>query len=291
MSILVKSLPKLPRLYLDAVRQIKKGDARSSLPEKLQGDLFRCPVNPDHISAFSRHAQFDAERIPLSYLYVVTDRSRFALINSKQCPYPAAGLIQTSLAVEIDPDMLSMVQQEFVIRSELSAGDLLDNGSRRITLVTTVLEKEMRDIGSITASYRVRGPKVKGPTRLGINTTQQRASKVGASSADRSGVFSFAANRGRTYAKISGDWNPVHLSSWLAKPFGFKRHILQGLDLVACAEGLRGKKPIRALQVEFEKPVFLPSKVVISLSCEVERDNFIITDAMNEVIHARGTFD
>ena len=42
-------------------------------------------------------------------------------------------------------------------------------------------------------------------------------------------------NRGKKYASISGDYNPIHISKYLAKLFGFKRDIAHGFGILAQA--------------------------------------------------------
>lgn len=41
--------------------------------------------------------------------------------------------------------------------------------------------------------------------------------------------WSFPGNRGIEYAKVVNDWNPIHLTPWTAKLFGFPRAIAHGM--------------------------------------------------------------
>ncbi|MNQ51457.1 bifunctional enoyl-CoA hydratase/phosphate acetyltransferase [compost metagenome] len=74
---------------------------------------------------------------------------------------------------------------------------------------------------------------------------------------------------GRRYAKVSGDYNPIHLSAASAKLFGFPSAIAHGLwnkarTLAALADHL----PTANLEiaVQFRKPVRLPSEVALLAS-------------------------
>ena len=67
----------------------------------------------------------------------------------------------------------------------------------------------------------------------------------------------------RRYARISGDYNPIHLSQLTAKLFGFKRAIAHGMWTAACvisdlqqSQRLAGQK----IDVHFKRPLFLPGK-------------------------------
>lgn len=73
-------------------------------------------------------------------------------------------------------------------------------------------------------------------------------------------------NRGKKYASISGDYNPIHTSKYLAKLFGFKRDIAHGFGILAQAVNqseLSNKTQISAgkcqVDVIFKGPLYLES--------------------------------
>ncbi|MFT6154859.1 MAG: acyl dehydratase [Bermanella sp.] len=77
-------------------------------------------------------------------------------------------------------------------------------------------------------------------------------------------------NRGKKYAKISGDYNPIHMSPLAAKLFGFKRDIAHGFGVLA--ETIEYSSAIaqaggmeKSLQVDvvFKAPIFLGSDATI----------------------------
>ena len=51
----------------------------------------------------------------------------------------------------------------------------------------------------------------------------------------RSVTWSLPSDLGRRYARVAGDRNPIHMYPWTAKLFGFKRHIIHGMWLLARA--------------------------------------------------------
>jgi hypothetical protein len=73
----------------------------------------------------------------------------------------------------------------------------------------------------------------------------------------------FATNIGRHYAKVSGDYNPIHLSKWTAKPLGFRRAIAHGMYSKAlCLSRGLGKTLCSAssdisIATEFLQPLYL----------------------------------
>jgi acyl dehydratase len=77
------------------------------------------------------------------------------------------------------------------------------------------------------------------------------------------------ADIGRRYARVSGDYNPIHLSALTAKLFGFPQAIAHGLwnkarTLAALSEHLPAANI--EIDVEFKKPVRLPSEVILLAS-------------------------
>lgn len=71
---------------------------------------------------------------------------------------------------------------------------------------------------------------------------------------------------GRKYAKVSGDYNPIHLSTASAKLFGFPTAIAHGMwSKARSLAALRDHLPAAnvEIQAQFRKPVRLPSELVL----------------------------
>lgn len=73
-------------------------------------------------------------------------------------------------------------------------------------------------------------------------------------------------NQGRKYAKVSNDYNPIHLYAQTAKMFGFKQAIVHGmwtaaktLSIVEASLSARASK----FDLSFKQPVFLPSGISV----------------------------
>lgn len=75
--------------------------------------------------------------------------------------------------------------------------------------------------------------------------------------------FRIPASVGRAYARLSGDGNPIHVSFWLAKLFGFKRDLAHGMwGLARALGGLQGEReePL-SVEVLFKGPLYMESPV------------------------------
>jgi hypothetical protein len=80
--------------------------------------------------------------------------------------------------------------------------------------------------------------------------------------------FKLSADAGLDFAKLTGDFNPVHWVPRWARAFGFKNTILHGFATLARAfEGLARARfagdveAIRELDVRFTRPLVLPARV------------------------------
>ena len=79
--------------------------------------------------------------------------------------------------------------------------------------------------------------------------------------------WELSTSLGRRYAKVSGDFNPIHLTKWTAKLFGFKQHIIHGMWTKSyCVSALQKVNPKWFSQAfefntTFKQPLYLPNKV------------------------------
>ena len=102
------------------------------------------------------------------------------------------------------------------------------------------------------------------------------------------------ADAGLDFAKLTGDFNPVHWVPPYARAFGFRNTILHGFSTMARAmEGLQrtlfagSVRAIRVLDVKFTKPLVLPAKVGLY----VKGQSLWVGDAPGGPAYLVGTFE
>lgn len=100
---------------------------------------------------------------------------------------------------------------------------------------------------------------------------------------------------GRQYARVSGDFNPIHLSPFSAKLFGFKRAIAHGMWTKArCISQLQNHlngPNVVTCNVAFKQPLFLPTQVAFSVSEQLSADqalHFNVTSENTKFTHLQG---
>jgi hypothetical protein len=88
---------------------------------------------------------------------------------------------------------------------------------------------------------------------------------------------------GSQYGKLSGDLNPLHISSVGARLLGHSGSFIQGLctaNLLLATLGSHWRRSVRSLSMEFKRPVAQPAK--LTLICTL--DQFSLIDAKKRVL-------
>ncbi|MBU8849423.1 MAG: hypothetical protein KOO65_09545 [Desulfobacterales bacterium] len=106
------------------------------------------------------------------------------------------------------------------------------------------------------------------------------------------------SDTGRKYALVSGDYNPHHLYSLLAKLFGFKKAIAHGMwslaRVIASLEKKFGIHDSVAVEASFKLPIFMPATTVLGYECQNKKKSqqttiiFELRDKQKELPHIKG---
>ncbi|MSP91251.1 MAG: hypothetical protein EXR79_05550 [Myxococcales bacterium] len=107
----------------------------------------------------------------------------------------------------------------------------------------------------------------------------------------RSVLVRVAADTGRRYAALAGDWNPIHLYAITAKAFGFSRAIVHGMwSLARALAELQDDAPIGPwrLDARFRRPLYLPSTTLLETWRTPEGLAFRLATRDRSVVHVDG---
>ena len=96
---------------------------------------------------------------------------------------------------------------------------------------------------------------------------------------------------GRRYASVSGDRNPIHMHDLSAKLFGFPKAIAHGMWTKARSlAALDGRLPAEyEVEVDFKKPILLPTTVAFGSEEERGGTRFSVRDPRKGAPHLDGT--
>ena len=83
-------------------------------------------------------------------------------------------------------------------------------------------------------------------------------------SQDNPDGFHLPEDLGRRYARVAGDYNPIHQRAWMARPFGFKRAIIHGMWTLGWAihePGSRSEPAAMHVVGNFKRPIPMPGDI------------------------------
>jgi len=119
-------------------------------------------------------------------------------------------------------------------------------------------------------------------------TPGQRPTIERAGDTDAKRTFAVAANTGRRYARVSGDYNPIHLSARTAGWFGFKQAVAHGMwSMSRCLGEGSDRLPNGPVQIDtqFKLPLYLPSEVIFRAAKKHDDIELSLSSARGDRLH------
>lgn len=250
----LSSTPFLPPLYWRAA--LKRKITGRTLPQ--QGLRCRVSVNPRHVAAYRTVCGFvDSPILPATYPHVLAFGLQMQLLTARTFPFPLLGLIHLSNRIRIHRPLGGVSDVSVAVHAQ----NLMPHAKGATFDVVTTVEDSLGLLWEAESRMLCRGVKLEGEAMDDPHATSAQVSELSR--------WKAATDIGRRYARVSGDYNPIHLSALTAKVFGFPQAIAHGLwnkarTLAALAEHLPAANI--EIAVEFKKPVRLPSEVILHAS-------------------------
>lgn len=182
------------------------------------------------------------------------------------------------------------IDEPLEVRSRLES---VDDDGRRAILEQKIITSTRSAPDAVIAHLYIFVPLKKGggKSRSGPKKDKPRVPP----SAKEIAFFRLRADAGLDFAKLTGDFNPVHWIPAYAKAFGFRNTILHGFGTMARAiEGMnRGLfagdvDALHEIHVRFTRPVVLPAKVGVYV--ENEKHEVYVGSAPGGPAYLTGTF-
>lgn len=248
-------LPPAVALLLRALfkRDRPSRDAPFALPEIVHAMPAPAPAALARYNALLGYAP---DRLPLTFFYLPTQRAHLALLLCAGFPYRVMGMIHVENAMRLHRRADARTPLRLVTRARVDAPTR--SGARFVHLETTGLDGA-RAVYSCSSTYLAPAGGRKDGGR-GPAQALAGASEV-------VGSWHVGPACGRAYARVSGDWNPIHLGRWPARLLGLRAPIIHGMHSVgraaAVIEAVQGA-PVTAIAAAFRAPVALGSDLVLS---------------------------
>ncbi|MGH3458941.1 MaoC family dehydratase [Aeromicrobium sp.] len=210
-------------------------------------------TKPGHLEQYNEVCGFPrSNNLPATYPHMAAFALHMALMTDTAFPFAPMGLVH--LRNSITQHRPIGVDETFDI--SVRAADLRPHSKGRLVDVVTTVSIDGVVVWDEVTTLLSRGRD--GGTE---NSTPPLA---GVEAPDGVVHWKLAGDLGRRYGAVSGDRNPIHLYPITAKAFGFPRNIAHGMWTKAHAlAALQNKLPNAfTIDVEFKKPILLPSTVV-----------------------------
>ena len=235
------------------------------------------PIRPDpaHLARYASICEGPrTDVVPIAYPHMLACGMHLAMLSSVAFPVRVLGLVHVQN--RIVRERLQQSGEPMALRSWIEGHRDTDRGQEfdletEGRVADCVLWRE-----TCTVLARRRGR----PSRQEIDRARD-AALAGNGEAASTG-FAAPADLGRRYASVSGDYNPIHLADFTARPFGFRKAIAHGMwSLARCAAelGEAGMAGPTTLDVIFRMPVYLPAWVILESRGDGSGATFALKDS------------
>ncbi|BCN85563.1 MaoC/PaaZ C-terminal domain-containing protein [Prescottella equi] len=228
-----------------------KPSGRRSLPKETLA-LSGLRVDPDNLAAYAKVCGLRfGDTLPITYPFTLVFPTVMRLLTSREFPFPAIGSVHTDNTIEqLRPTSVSEPLDLRVHAENLrphAKGTQVD----LVSEVSVGRELVWRQVSTFLKMHPTGAPKeAKAEHEDEVPPRPTRTLRVDQKIISR-------------YAAVSGDRNPIHVSSLGAKAFGFPSTIAHGMWSAAAAlQPLEGRvADAVTYTVRFGKPIVLPATV------------------------------
>lgn len=251
-------------------------------PARIEGEVGGIVAEPARLAAYREACELpDDGLLPLTYPHILSAGVHMTMLLHPDFPVRMVGLVHLTNDIELFQPIPETGRLALECRLESGRSKARGDEFRMVTEALLEGELAWRE----TMSFLAPAPQKK---RRAAGELPELPAMLG--------QWQAAADTGRRYARVSGDWNPIHLAAPLARPFGFPAAIAHGMWTVARCLGWLAAKPPgpgARLEVRFLKPLLLPGEVRLHAEpADAKRDGaFWLVSAESGVPHLKGTWN
>jgi acyl dehydratase len=237
-----------------------------------------------------------SDYLPVAYPHVLATPVQLALLSSKAFPVRLMGLVH--LRNHIEQHRPVRIDETLKIRTWLNGRRDTDRGQEFD--VNTQLEVDGRPVWAEICVFMAR--------RLNRDTSKPFGGRIsageGVPAPDAEAVqpdgpgsirtlpVEAAKDIGWRYARVAGDFNPIHLADFGARMFGFNQAIAHGMwSMARCIAALDARifdAPSR-VDVVFKRPITIPAPVTLETWQTSAGSGFALKGAGKGKVHLAGS--
>jgi hypothetical protein len=253
----------------------------------MEAKVAQVAMDPAHLARYRAVCGFsDPAVVPITYPHVAAMPLHLAIMACEVFPVRPLGIVH--LRNRIFQKRPLAVGERVAMRSWIEGHRDVDLG-QELDMYT-----ELR-VGAEPVWIETCTLFVKGPRRRKVSSSRKKSSgeveRPRPPPVTNSISFDAQGDIGRKYARVSRDFNPIHLTTTLARAFGFDQAVAHGMwSLARCAAELDGavlSKPCE-LNVSFRLPVRLPAGLTLHTWHTDTGQQFVLRDAQDTGSHLWG---
>ncbi|MBM9838459.1 dehydratase [Rhodococcus hoagii] len=228
-----------------------KPSGRRSLPKETLA-LSGLRVDPDNLAAYAKVCGLRfGDTLPITYPFTLVFPTVMRLLTSREFPFPAIGSVHTDNTIEQLRPISVSEPLDLRVHAENLRPHVKGTQVDLVSEVSVGRELVWRQVSTFLKMHPTGAPKeAKAEHKDEVPPRPTRTLRVDQKIISR-------------YAAVSGDRNPIHVSSLGAKAFGFPSTIAHGMWSAAAAlQPLEGRvADAVTYTVRFGKPIVLPATV------------------------------
>lgn len=263
-------------------------------PKVIQGLVFKKPTGPKvlpqveyvvdsfqvdqkHLQAYNEVCGFKNDGfIPAIYLAVLSQSLQMHMMTTEAFPFAVLGLVH--IRNQVKQTRKIGVDERLTLSCKFGELKPHDKGVQFDFITTAKVGNEVVMQGLTTYLSRQKTEK----------KTTEKAKESRIPEYQLQQVWNIAENTGRRYAKVSGDFNLIHIHAVTAKAFGFKQAIAHGMWSKAKALANINLPDAYEADVWFKLPMYLPSKVEFLTAQQPKETDFLIRNKKSKKPHVSG---
>lgn len=278
--IKIYQLDKLPGIGKSMLKAIVTANKKpgNTLPtigyavNAVQADL-------KQLNRFNSMFDYQTRFVPSSYWYILLFKLQTQLMLHPEAPFPIMGMVHLNFIIK----QYRPVSSHESLQAECRFGKLYkhDRGS----IVETIMTLKTKD--EIVWEQKNHNLYI-SKNSIGENIAKKKEHEI--SNPEESQSWNLTSKNALDFAKLSGDYNPIHLNKLLAKPFGFPKQVLHGwFTLSKALSPIYSDYPdAHEIHGSFKKPLFLPAKVIKRTQGINNKLVFDVIDSKEGYPHLKG---
>jgi acyl dehydratase len=285
-SLHFTSAPTIAPAYLKIMLARKPSFVTDTVP-RIEAVLERFAVDHRHLARYRKVCgERDSAQLPITYPHVLATPLHLAMIACEAFPVSLFGVVHLRNRIvqhrPLHVDDTGEIHAWLEGHRDTARGQELDLqtqvrvGSDIVWSETSTLLARRHDRSRAPRTREASLPTLEIPPRQDVTTS----------------TFIVAPAVGRQYARVSGDFNPIHIANVAARFFGFKRAIAHGMwSLARCAAEIGTTAFSRpcTLDVAFKRPITFCARIVLESWMADQRMGFSLRDSEADRGHLLGS--